>query len=118
VNIGVSTVTHPIALCAYVVSAVCWLAYKKWKPESRARGHRLLFYLTASVSAAALVGGLCLAYLRVSEAARPAVGAPSQSMKIGKIEQKVDNGAAVAGVQGDVTVEKPAPGSKDTKAKH
>jgi hypothetical protein len=38
-------------------------------------------------------------------------------MRIDKIEQKADGGAAVAGVQGDVTVNKPA-SQKDSKTQH
>jgi hypothetical protein len=66
-----------------------------------------------------VIGGLTLAYQRQSHAtatahraATPSQPQPDASISIEKIEQRVESGSAVAGVQGDVTVSSPPAGVK------
>jgi len=68
---SVATITHPIALCAYVVAVVFGLLAKRWNSRSRRPQDRQLFYLAASVAILALAGGLFLAW-RQSSRLRPA----------------------------------------------
>ena len=58
-----------------------------------------------------VVGGLVLAYRRESNITaslkRPITSPPTTSIQTGNIDQKVGNGGAVAGVNGNVTVNPP-----------
>lgn len=58
----VATITNPIALCAYVISAVFGLLTLKWNPKSDKPRDRQLFYLAVTLSVIALVGGILLAW--------------------------------------------------------
>lgn len=64
-SMSVSTITDPIALCAYVVAAVFGLLAKKWSNKNKRPQDRQLFYLAASVAVLALAGGLFLAWQRI-----------------------------------------------------
>jgi hypothetical protein len=58
-------ITHPIALCAYVISLVFALLAKKWNSKSRTKQDRQLFYLASFLCVAALAGGLFLAWQQI-----------------------------------------------------
>jgi hypothetical protein len=58
----IAAITHPIALCAYVISVVFGLLAKKWNSKSNKPGDRYLFYLAAFLSVATVAGGLLLAW--------------------------------------------------------
>jgi hypothetical protein len=58
-------ITHPISLCAYVLSAVIGLLARKWNSKSRRRRDRQLFYFAASLAVIALAGGLLLAWRQI-----------------------------------------------------
>ena len=55
-------ITHPIALCAYVLALVFGLLAKKWNSSGRDVLDRQLFRLAVFVSVTALTGGLILAW--------------------------------------------------------
>jgi hypothetical protein len=71
-------ITHPIALCAYVLSLVFGLLAKMWSSKGRKTFHRQLFRLAVFVSVTALVGGLILAWYQT---ARAPSSAPEPAMK-------------------------------------
>ncbi|HXY16081.1 MAG TPA: hypothetical protein VEI26_16420 [Terriglobales bacterium] len=59
-------ITHPIALCAYVLSLVFGLLAKMWNSKAGKNFNRQLFRLAIFVSVTALVGGLALAWYQTS----------------------------------------------------
>jgi len=61
-----ATLTNPYALCGYAISAVFVLLAKKWNPKSETPRVRQLFYFAISMAAAALFGGLFLAWHQLS----------------------------------------------------
>jgi glucan phosphoethanolaminetransferase (alkaline phosphatase superfamily) len=61
-------ITHPIALCAYVLSLVFGLLARMWSSKGRKSFHRQLFHLAVFVSVTALVGGLILAWYQTARA--------------------------------------------------
>lgn len=70
----IATMTSPIALCAYVISAVFGLLARTWKSKNDGPRDRRLFYLAATLSVLALSGGLFLAWHQL---AKPAPTTPS-----------------------------------------
>ena len=60
-----AVITHPISLCAYVISVICGLLARKWNSRSRRKRDRQLFYLASSLCVVALVGGLFIAWQRI-----------------------------------------------------
>lgn len=112
-------VTDPLGLAGFALA----LVFGVLSPILARKGGRdSRWFVPAAYALAAVcvLGGLALAYQRASSAAAtksqiPAPAAPS--MQIGKIEQKAGGGTAVAGVQGTVTVNAPAP-QKEPKPKH
>ena len=66
-----------------------------------------------TLAALCIIGGLTIAYQRSSSAANfpQNTAAPPPPLQIGTIEQQAAGGAAVAGVQGNVTVN--APGTQN-----
>jgi hypothetical protein len=58
----VGLITHPIALCAYVLSLVFGLLARMWNSKGNKNFNRQLFRLAVFVSVTALVGGLALAW--------------------------------------------------------
>jgi hypothetical protein len=94
-------VTDPLGLAAFALAAVFYLAGKR---GSNARGVRAVALILAG---ACVVGGITLAYHRqisTSQAAGTGSGAAAPTVVVDRIEQQVGNGAAVAGVQGSVSV--------------
>jgi hypothetical protein len=57
-----AVITHPIALCAYVLFLVFGLLAKRWSASSHRRDDRALFWLAAGLGVLALAGGLTLAW--------------------------------------------------------
>jgi len=109
--------TNPLGLAGYalcLVFGVVTLIAKK-----REQKPRWVIPAGFALAAICVLGGLALAYHRETQEtpAKPQVAGPAGQMKIDKIEQKVTNGAAIAGVQGDVTVSPPPP-QKDAQSKH
>jgi heme A synthase len=81
--------------------------------KKRRTGLRWMVPAAYGLAAICILGGLAVAY-RHAPAARdagkaevPAAGAPS--MRVDTIDQKVGSGSAVSGVQGNVTINAPAP---------
>jgi len=106
--------TDPFGLAGYalfLVFAITATIVKKNKPADRwiLPGG----FILASIC---VLGALGIAYHRdlAASARTKNPKLPAQSLKIGQIDQKVRNGSAVAGVQGNVTAN-PAPGPEDTK---
>jgi hypothetical protein len=106
-------VTDPLGLTAYALSLVFGIV----SFEARRRKLKYQWVVPAGFAMAAVcvLGGLSLAYLREAGANLKA-NAPNPSLHIDKLEQKVGNGNAVAGVQGDVKITPPS-ASDDPKAK-
>ena len=110
-------VTDPLGLAGYalfLVFGILTIVVKNRKKESK-------WIISAGFSLAFLcaLGGLAIAWHRDStKSENPAPPAPpSQAITIDKIDQKVDNGSATAGVQGPVTNNNAEP-PKDAKPKH
>jgi hypothetical protein len=112
-------ITDPLGVTGFALALVFGVAGRILARKRRKSDQWIVpaAYLLAVVCVG---GGFFLAYKRGSvttESRPPAVSVPAPSMRIDKIEQKADNGAAVAGVQGDVTVNKPT-GQKESKPQH
>ena len=56
---AIAVITHPISLCAYVLSLAFGLVAKKKKAH--------FFYFAASLSVVALIGGLVLAWQQIDK---------------------------------------------------
>jgi hypothetical protein len=95
-----AVITHPIALCAYVISAVFVLLTKKWNPKSDKPRDRQLFYLAATVAIVALVGGLSLAWQQIQRKSRLAVPIPVNQTSFGDQSPNVNSSGS-----GSVTVQ-------------
>jgi H+/Cl- antiporter ClcA len=106
-------ITHPIALCSYVLSLVFGLLAKRWKARNQREEDRNLFRLAASLAAVALIGGLFLAWRQEAPKSAPA-GAPAAQIQI-------SNGGQSPNVSGakDVTINygNSAPAAADGKEK-
>lgn len=107
-------ITDPLGFSGYalfLVFGLVTLLARQQKPK-----HEWIVPVGIVLAAVCLIGGLVLAYRRqpVAPVALPNVAAPKSSMQIDKVDQKVDNGNAVTGVQGDVTITSnpPPKGSK------
>ena len=90
--------TNPLGLAGYalfLVFVVVKLLVKQRKPRNN-----WIVPVGFALAAACVFGGLGLAYLHQSRLTVQ----PTPSMKIGNVDQKVKNGNAVTGVQGDVTI--------------
>ena len=110
-------VTDPLGIAAFALALVFGITGFSQK---RRRGSRWTVPVAYALAVVCVVGGFLLAYQRGTTTAKsgpPNPSTPAPSMRIDKIEQKADGGAAVAGVQGDVTVNKPA-SQKDSKTQH
>lgn len=96
-------ITDPLGFAGFALALV-FAVVGKVMAQKRTKSNRWIVPAFYALAAVCVVGGLTLAYRH------ELIGAPAktQAMHIGKIEQKSDNGVAVAGVQGDVTVNKPA----------
>jgi len=104
-------ITDPLGFAGFVLALVSAVVGKVI--QKRTKSYRWIVPVFYALAAVCVVGGLALAYRHESIPA----SAKTQAMHIGQIEQKADNGVAVAGVQGDVTVNKPA-GQKAPKPQH
>lgn len=89
---GAGLITHPIALCAYVLSLVFGLLAKMWNSKAGRNVNRQLFRLAIFVSVTALVGGLVLAWYQTSRspssAAEQTVKNPSAGSPAGTPSQQ------------------------------
>jgi hypothetical protein len=117
-----SLITHPIALCAYIVS----LAFATIAKKSGKR----FFYLTAFISVVALIGGLFLAWQQINRTSSPVPVTTTNTTPSLDREQspaakppasQVSGGEQspnVSGVKGDVNITYGATGeSSDSKKK-
>jgi len=82
-------ITHPIALCAYVLSLVFGLLAKMWNRKGSKSFNRQLFRLAVFVSVTALVGGLVLAWYQTAHTTTSAAEAAGKNSS--------PNGSAGAG---------------------
>jgi hypothetical protein len=100
-------VTHPLGLAGFVLFLVFgYLARSKRRDE-----HRWLAPVAFAIAAAALIGGLILAYVEVPKPVPPAVQIsqpppPVQQQTNQKVQQTSTGKGSpnVQGVQGDVTI--------------
>ena len=112
-------VTDPLGLAGFALAAVFWVL-SQIVTQKGGRDPRWFVPAAYALAAVCVLGGLALAYQRASSAAATksqTAAPPAPSMQIGKIDQKVGSGTAVAGVQGAVTVNAPAP-QREPNPKH
>jgi hypothetical protein len=118
-------VTDPLGLTGFALALVFGVVTVV--ARKRGRGTTWIAGAGFALATVCIVGGLIIAYRRLDSAAAPnpqgnapvstpAPASSQPSMRIDKIEQQVPGGAAVAGVQGNVTVNAPA-SRKETKPK-
>jgi hypothetical protein len=99
-------ITDPLGIAGFALALVFGVA-SRLVAQKRRKNTQWIVLAAYALAATCVVGGLTLAYHRESltvPVKSPITDSPKHSMSIDKIDQKVDNGAAVAGVQGDVTV--------------
>jgi hypothetical protein len=125
-------VTDPLGLAGFALAVVFGIASAVIAQKHR-RDTRWIVPAGFALAAVCVLGGLFIAYQRVStvkneqnKTLEPATAstsnppnshaAPTTSLKIDKIEQNVGSGAAVSGVQGNVTINTPA-SQKESKPK-
>jgi hypothetical protein len=105
-------VTDPLGLAGFALAMV-GLVSKLAAQKRRERWIVPAFYTMALIC---VVGGLVLAYHRESNITaslkHPVTTPPITSIQTGNIEQTVGNGAAVAGIHGNVTVNPPVAGKE------
>jgi hypothetical protein len=89
-----SLITHPISLCAYIISLAFALLAKK-KKDSR------VFYLTAFLSIFALLGGFFLAWQQLNGDQKQSSVPVSSTNQTSHGEQSPN----ISGVEGDVKIE-------------
>ena len=103
-------VTEPLGLAGYALAAFFTLVRQV---IAKKRGKEAPWLVPASyvLVVVCIVGGLVLAYRHESKLAAPSKttisNSPNTSIQTGSIDQKVGNGSAVVGVQGNVTVNPP-----------
>jgi hypothetical protein len=113
-------ITDPLGIAGFALSLVFALTTRVISQKRKAQT-RWLAPAAYTLAAICIVGGFSLAWHRESIAVPPpaptpaALAPPPPAIHIDKIDQKVENGAAVAGVQGDVTVNTT---QKKPKARH
>ena len=101
----VKVVTDPLGLAAFALAVVIYLAVRM--AGKRSSNGRLVAVTALALAGACVVGGLTVAYRRqvsTSQAAAKRGGAAAATVVVDRVEQHVGNGAAVAGVQGNVSV--------------
>ncbi len=110
--------TDPLGLCGYALFLVFGIVTYVVKQKTPA--NRWIVPTGISLAAICVLGGLALAYHREPAASMsPAnTAAPSTSLRIDKVDQKIENGNAIAGVQGNVTVTSTPPPAKKPDHKH
>ena len=113
----VANITSPISLCAYVVSLVFGLLARNWNSTSERPRDRWLRYFAATLSVAAVAGGLVLAW---NQQAIPTESTPSVAVKQSSSGNQSPN--VVSSGSGAVTVQSgatpaPPPAKSDSKKK-
>jgi hypothetical protein len=99
-------VTDPLGFASYglaLVFGIVSFIVRQRKPKDR-----WVVPVAIALAAVCVLGGLSLAYLR-EVAGTQNTNVPAPSMHIDKLKQKVGNGAAVAGVQGNVNISPSSP---------
>jgi hypothetical protein len=107
-------VTDPVGLAGFALFLVHALV-KTFAPKTRRDKNHWLLPAAFALSALCMFAGFGLACWREfkrSEVKSQSAPTPKKTLRIGKVDQKVNSGAAVAGVQGNVTVTPPLPPSK------
>jgi hypothetical protein len=102
-----AAITQPIALCAYVISAVFGLLARKWNSQGNRPRDRQLFYLAATLSLVALGGGLLLAWHQLPKPTLSTTPGPVVQSSSGDQSPNVNSSGS-----GEVTVQSgtaPAP---------
>jgi hypothetical protein len=101
--------TDPLGLAGFALSLVfgaVTIVAKQKRPK-----YKWVLPVGFALAALSIAVGLRLAYLRQFAAPPPPqspVAAPGPSMTINRVDQKVSNGNAVTGVQGEVTIAPPS----------
>jgi hypothetical protein len=101
-------ITDPLGFTGFALALV--FGVLGYSTRGRRKNERWKSLVAFALAAFCILGGLVLAYRRTAvpvpsppaAQAAPAQTAPAPSMRVGPIQQKADN--AVAGVQGNVTV--------------
>jgi hypothetical protein len=107
-------ITHPLGIAGFALALVFGVVGRVIVQKHR-KNIQWIVPAAYALAAVCIVGGLALAYRR--ESMTPPVKPDTVgTMRIDKIDQKVGNGTAVAGVQGNVTVNAPNP-QKESKPK-
>ena len=120
-------ITEPLGIVGFTMALVFGIVSRVVAQKSRKNGQWIVAasYVLAAVC---VLGGLVLAYNRQSTTVminpnsggltqdRRTNGQAASSLRVDKIDQNVHNGTAVAGVQGDVTVNATAP-KEESKSK-
>ena len=106
-------ITHPLGIAGFALALVFGVVGRVIVQKHRK--NKWIEPAAYVLAAVCVVGGLALAYRRESMTS-PVKSDTVRSMRIDKIDQKVGNGTAVAGVQGNVTVNAPNP-QKESKPK-
>src|ERR1017187_4967591 len=113
-------IKDPLGIAGFALALVFGVV-SRVMVQKRRKNTQWIVLLAYALAAACVVGGLALAYHRQSmtrsvkpgptnsPALSQTKGSAPPSRRIDKIDQKVGSGAAVAGVQGDVTVNAPNP---------
>jgi hypothetical protein len=113
----IATITQPIALCAYVISAVFGLLAKKWNSRSDRPRDRQLFYLAVTLSVAALGGGLLLAWHQLSKPALSTAPGPVVQSSSGEQSPNVNSSGSGAVTFQSGTAPAPPPEKPEEKKK-
>ncbi len=99
-------VTDPLGIAGFALALVFGVAGRLMAQKSE-KYPQWIVPVAFGLATACVVGGLVLAYKHGSVSSA-ITAVPTPTMRIDKIDQNANNGVAVAGVQGDVTVNKPA----------
>ncbi len=103
-------VTDPLGLAGFALATVFGLL-SKLGAQKRSEDNRWTVPAFYAMAVICVVGGLVLAYHRESNITAslkpPITSPPTISIQTGNIDQKVGNGGAVAGANGNVTVNPP-----------
>ncbi|MET0166594.1 MAG: hypothetical protein ABW318_16510 [Vicinamibacterales bacterium] len=112
-------VTDPVGLSGFALALGFGVLSRLLAAQARRISARWVTAGAFGLALICVIGGLTLAYQRQSsatatahQAATPSQPQPDVSMSIGKIEQRVESGSAVAGVRGDVIVSSSRTGVK------
>ena len=113
----IKVVTHPLGIAGFALALVFGVV-SRVMAQKRNKNTQWIVPAAYALAALCVVGGLALAYRHESETSMATkIAQPPPSMSIDSIRQEAKDGIAVAGVQGDVTVNKPPSEQKDSKPK-